>query len=267
MKPALDFIAEVRDGIGWARLNRPASLNAWTDSMRVGLLQFLYRCETDPGVRCIVLCGSGKHFMAGGDVKSFVARLGAGEQERKAGFEASVYDLQPMLSLIERIEKPILASVQGACAGLGFSLVMACDLAIASEDAGFTFAYTKLGTTPDGGASYYLPRIVGIKKAMEIALLSEKLSAREAERLGIVNWVCLADQLEAKTLEIATRLSKGALQAMGRTKRLLRGALNSDLEPQLRREAEAFGLSAASSELIEGVDAFVSKRAARFSDL
>jgi len=202
--------------------------------------------------------------MAGGDVKSFARRLEAPAADRARSFAGSVRDLNPAIEILNRIEAPTIACLQGACAGLGFSFLLTCDLAIAAEDAYFTFAYTSIGATPDGGASYHLPRLVGTRRAMKIALLCDRMSASEAERLGLLNWVVPLAELEARTDALARRIADGAVQAMGRTKQLLRGATSMDLTTALEQEALAFGASAAGSELVEGVSAFLDKRSARF---
>jgi 2-(1,2-epoxy-1,2-dihydrophenyl)acetyl-CoA isomerase len=174
--------------------------------------------------------------------------------------------MHPIVYLMRRLKKPVVASVEGACAGLGMSLVLASDLAIASETATFTLAYVKIGTTPDGGASFFLPRTVGMKRAMEIALLSDRLDAAAAERLGIVNRVVAADQIEAETQALARRLADGATQAIGRTKALLSSALGHDLETHLQLEGMNFAASTLTGDMVEGVSAFVEKRRPKFSN-
>jgi 2-(1,2-epoxy-1,2-dihydrophenyl)acetyl-CoA isomerase len=138
--------------------------------------------------------------------------------------------------------------------------MMACDLALAADTANFTLAYTLIGTSPDGGSTYALPRLVGAKKAMEIALLGERFDAATAERLGLVNRVVPAASLEAETHKLAARLAAGPIGAYGRTKALLNGSLNASLEAQLQREAEAFAQCAAEPDFAEGVRAFLEKR-------
>lgn len=141
---------------------------------------------------------------------------------------------------------------------------MACDLAIASEDAYFTLAYCLIGTSPDGGGTFHLPRIVGLRKAMELALLGNRFDAAQAKDLGILNWVVPGDQLEAETTKLAGRLAKGPTQALGRTKTLLSRSLGNSLEQQLGLEAENFAACAASEDFAEGIGAFVNKRKAAF---
>lgn len=260
------FIGEVIDGVAWATLNRPRTLNAFSDEMRDDFIAFLTRIEHDPAVRAVVIRGSGDHFMAGGDVKSFTQHMSQDAATRRAHFEATCHAMHPIVFRLRRMEKPVLASVRGACAGLGFSLVLASDLAIASDSAFFTTAYVKLGTSPDGGTTYFLPRTVGMKRAMELALLSERLEAAEAERLGVINRVVPDADLVEETAKLAAKLAKGATQAIGRTKQLLTQSLSRDLEAQLQAEGVSFGTCAATADMVEGVNAFLAKRPPVFNN-
>lgn len=259
------FIGSVNDGIARATLNRPSKYNAWSAEMQEGLLTFLLDCEANSEVRCLVLSGAGRHFMAGGDVKSFVPRLEAAPEDRARDFSDTVRKLNPVIEALHRCQFPIIAKVRGACAGLGLSFMLNCDLAIASDDAHFTFAYTKIGATPDGGASYLLPKLVGLRRAMQIALLSDRVPAKEAERLGLINLVVPENELDDASDDLARRLSEGAIDAMSRTKDLLRNSEGIGLTEALEREADAFGACARGSNLREGVEAFLEKRRPRFT--
>jgi 2-(1,2-epoxy-1,2-dihydrophenyl)acetyl-CoA isomerase len=258
------FVGTIEDGVAWATLNRPQSLNAFSIEMRDSLIRFLMRIEHDPQVRCVVLRGAGANFMAGGDVKTFTTQLAQSPADRQALFEMLCHGMHPIIYLIRRLPQPVVASIAGACAGLGLSLVLASDLAIASHDAFFTLAYAKIGTTPDGGASFFLPRIVGMKRAMEIALLNDRLNAETAERLGIINRVVPSERLADETKSLAARLAASAPQAIARTKSLLSGAFSRDLEAHLQLEALSFAACAATSDMVEGVTAFVEKRKPKF---
>jgi 2-(1,2-epoxy-1,2-dihydrophenyl)acetyl-CoA isomerase len=261
-----DFIGHVEDGIGWATLNRPESLNAFSFQMRDKFIRFLRLVETDDRVRCVVLRGAGGNFMAGGDVKAFTSQIALPPEERRALFESMCHAMHPIVYLIRRLQKPVVASVAGACAGLGMSLVLAADLALAASNAVFTLAYVKIGTTPDGGASFFLPRTVGLKRAMELALLSDRMSADVAERHGIINRVVAPERLDDETLTLARRLAEGATQAIGRTKALLSSALLHDLETHLQLEAVNFAACTVTDDMVEGVQAFVDKRRPKFTN-
>jgi|ERR1700733_8171 2-(1,2-epoxy-1,2-dihydrophenyl)acetyl-CoA isomerase len=261
-----DFIGTIEGGVAWATLNRPDSLNAFSFEMRDQLIRFLQQVEADDDVRCVVLRGAGGNFMAGGDVKAFTSQIALPPDERRALFEAMCHAMHPIIYLMRRLKKPIIASVDGACAGLGMSLVLASDLAIAADNAVFTLAYVKIGTTPDGGASFFLPRTVGMKRAMEIALLSDRLDAHTAERYGIVNRVVAADRLAVETEALARRLADGATQAIARTKLLLSSALEHGLETHLQLEGTNFAACTLTGDMLEGVRAFVEKRRPKFTN-
>ncbi len=258
------LLTEVRDGIATATLNRPDVLNALSPDMMAALIEFLGNIERDRAVRCVVFRGAGDHFMAGGDVKRFAGMADMTGEERRKEMEASIHRLHPAIFLLRRMPKPVIASVRGAAAGFGLSLAMACDLVIASEDSFFTLAYVNIGTSPDGSGTYFLPRLVGLKKAMEIALLGDRFDAAAARAMGVVNFVVPTDELEAETTKLARRLADGPTRAIGNTKRLLNASLGRSLESQLEAEALAFADCASTDDWAEGVTAFVEKRAPRF---
>jgi 2-(1,2-epoxy-1,2-dihydrophenyl)acetyl-CoA isomerase len=266
MSAERDFVGTIdKEGIAWGRFNRPDALNAFSDQMRDDMIAFLLRIENDPKVRCLVLQGTGKHFMAGGDVKSFVAQFDRTPEERRAHFEAACHKMNQIIYLLRRLPKPVVSSVSGACAGLGLSFVLASDFAIAADNSVFTLAYVKLGTTPDGGATYFLPRLVGMKHAMEIALLGDRFDAAKAEKYGLINSIVPADKLADETKSLAQRLAEGPTHAIGRTKALLNAAPTQDLEAALQAEGVSFGICSATPEMAEGVAAFVAKRPAAFN--
>jgi 2-(1,2-epoxy-1,2-dihydrophenyl)acetyl-CoA isomerase len=254
------ILTALADGVLTITLNRPKALNALDRNLSAALRDTVFAAEHDDSVRCLVIRG-GEHFMAGGDLKWFDDLVRSRPAaENRVQFEAFVRDVHALIVALRRTPKPVIASVSGAAAGFGMSLMMACDLALAADTANFTLAYTLIGTSPDGGSTYALPRLVGAKKAMEIALLGERFDAATAERLGLVNRVVPAASLEAETHKLAARLAAGPIGAYGRTKALLNGSLNASLEAQLQREAEAFAQCAAEPDFAEGVRAFLEKR-------
>jgi len=247
-------------GVATLTLNRPQALNALDRDLTVGLRDSVLAVEHDPSIRCVVLRG-GEHFMAGGDLKWFRSLVeGRSGAENRVQFEGLIHEVHTVILALRRMPKPVVASVRGAVAGFGMSLMMACDLALAADSAYFTLAYTLIGTSPDGGSTFALPRIVGQKKAMEIALLGERFDAATAERLGLVNRVVPKERLEAETATLALRLANGPTAVYARTKALLNGSLNASLESQLQREAEAFAQSASEPDFQEGLAAFIEKR-------
>lgn len=252
-------------GIATLTMNRPEARNALGDEMRSQLRHWLHVCEEDDAVRCVVLRGAGGHFMAGGDVKTMQAEVDGDPAELRRLFLQRIHDLHPIMFAMRRMPKPILASVQGAAAGAGVSIALACDLVIAAESAFFTLAYVNIGTTPDGSSTFHLPRTMSIKKAMEMTLLGDRYDARRAEAMGMVNLVVPDEDLEAETERLARRLAAGPTRVHGRAKALLYRSLESQFETQLQAEAEAFAACACEPDFREGVTAFVEKRKPDFT--
>jgi 2-(1,2-epoxy-1,2-dihydrophenyl)acetyl-CoA isomerase len=186
-------------------------------------------------------------------------------EEIKKSFLLRIHDLHPIMFSMRRMPKPIVASVRGAAAGAGVSVALACDLVIASEDAFFTLAYVNIGTSPDGSASFHLPRAVSMKRAMEIALLGDRYDAATARDMGMINFVVPGAALDAETAKLAARLASGPTRVHGNTKRLLYRSLESEFEAQLQMEAEMFSDCAMRDDYREGVTAFVEKRRPRFT--
>ncbi|ENO85101.1 enoyl-CoA hydratase/isomerase family protein [Thauera linaloolentis] len=248
-----------RDGaVAHLRFNRPQVLNAIDAGMAGAFLSACKSIAGDASVRAVVISGEGRAFMAGGDIASF----GEGPQ---AIADTLIAPMHEALQILAGLRAPVIASVQGAVAGAGMSLALACDLAIAADDARFNLAYVKLGTSCDLGASWNLPRIVGLRRALEIALLSDGIDAAEALRLGLVNKVVPAAALEAETQRLAARLADGAPAAQGMLKRLMRDALGHDFPAQLQAERQGFAACAATADFSEGVAAFLEKRPARYT--
>ncbi len=241
-------------------LNRPEVLNALNQTLCDQLFEQLAFAEKDSSIRCIVIRGAGKHFMAGGDLKLFHSELNRNSDERRIFFEKFVYNVHPLVQVIKRIPKPVLASVHGAVGGFGVSLMLLCDLVIAADTSYFTMAYGNIGTSPDGSSTYYLPRSVGLKKAMELSLLCDRFDATTAKTLGMINWVVPETKLHTETENLSQKLSSGPTQAYANTKRLLNESLHSTLDQQLQAEAESFSDCAASNDFVEGITAFIEKR-------
>jgi 2-(1,2-epoxy-1,2-dihydrophenyl)acetyl-CoA isomerase len=253
-------LTEVKDGIGSIVFNRPEALNALSPEMTDGLIEATARFERDPAVRCVVLRGAGDHFMAGGDIKGFRKSLSEDRAGHVARLEMRVVKVHQAIYHLRRMPKPVLASVQGAAAGFGLSMILASDLAIAADDAFFTLAYRHIGLSADGGATYFLPRIVGERRALEIALLGERFTAERALELGILNWLVPRASLAEETAVLARKLADGPTVALGKAKQLIRSSLDNSWDEQSHREAEGLAAAAATEDHLEGVAAFLEKR-------
>ncbi len=247
-------------GVVRLRLNRPEVLNAIDEASGTALRDACRALEGDDGVRAVVIAGEGRGFMAGGDLGRFRA-----EPDRAPAVAAAIIDpLHEALLILESLRAPVIAAVHGPVAGAGMSLAMAADLCIAADDAKFTLAYARIGTVPDGSGTYHLPRLVGLRKAMELALLAETVDAAEALRLGLVNRVVPAADLAGEALALARRLAAGPTAAYGRIRRLLRQSWTATLAGQLEAERADFCASAGTADFREGIAAFFEKRKADF---
>jgi 2-(1,2-epoxy-1,2-dihydrophenyl)acetyl-CoA isomerase len=254
----------IEGAVATVTLNRPKVLNAINGEMTEALMGVLDRVEGDARLRVVILKGAGNGFMAGGDIKFFTEIVGLAPSERRARFERFIHNVHPLILRLRRLRQPVVASVHGPCAGFGMSLLMATDLAIAAEESFFTLAYIHLAVSPDGGSTFALPRHVGAKKAMEIALLGDRFDAATAQTLGLVNWVVPGASLSARTAALAERLAQGPAEAQAQTKRLLNRSLDTTIETQLQAELEAFAGCTTTADFPEAVAAFVEKRPPRF---
>ncbi len=256
------IIYEVKSGVARITLNRPEAANGINLELAQELDEIAMKCDDDPAVRAIMISGAGKLFCAGGDLKSFAVKS---ESDLPRYLEDVTTHLHRAISRFARTSAPVVAAVHGSAAGAGFSLACACDLVIAAESARFTMAYTRAGLTPDGSATYYLPRIVGFRRALELSLLNPVLSAREANTMGIVSRVVPDGEHLAQATAIAEQLAAGPTRAHRGVKRLLLDSATSTLEEQMSRETETICATAWTHDAREGIAAFVAKRAPKFS--
>ena len=255
---------DLSDGVLTLTMNWPDRLNVLGGEMVDGLADGFGRAADDTAVRTVILEGAGKHFCAGGDIhlmRDWVKMDVAARQEQ---FRSFIARFHVVVDAMQSLPKPVITSVHGAVAGAGLSITMGSDLAIAANDAVFTLAYIKIGTSPDGGGTYCLPRIIGLKKAMEIAMLGDSFDAETALSLGLVNKVVSASDREREARSLARRLADGPTVALGQTKALLHASLVSDLTTQLGHEKESFARCAASDDFAEGMNAFMEKRPPEF---
>lgn len=250
---------EKKGAVGEIVLNRPEHLNAMNLELIDGLFDAVRKCK-DPSVRAVVLRANGRCFCAGGDIKAFHQRL-----EKGQGIIPEMPDhLHAMVEDLRGLEKPVLASIHGAAAGAGSPLAISCDLVIAADDAVFNFAYARIGLSPDGSSTFFLPRHVGMKKAMELFLTIPTLSAKEAQELGLVNWVVPAAELKERTESIATQLAQGPTAAFGRVKKLMAATYENTLHDQLALETRMICDSSQTEDFREGIKSFLEKRMPEF---
>jgi 2-(1,2-epoxy-1,2-dihydrophenyl)acetyl-CoA isomerase len=255
------LLVSTQDAVATLTFNRPSVMNAMDLDMTARLKKTTESLCDDTSIRAVVLRGAGNAFMAGGDVALFHTHL----QDLPQLIVAMAREFHYVIMALRRMAKPVLASAHGSVAGAGVSLLAAADLAIAAEGTKFTLAYSNIGTSPDGGSTYFLPRLLGSRKAMEMALLPDAFDAQSALSAGLINRVVPQDELEAYTQKIAQRLANGPTIAFARTKALFNQSFAATLESQLEAEAQAFAFCARSADLREGIAAFVEKRKPRFS--
>ena len=244
-------------GIATIRFNRPSAMNALDVPTAKAFLAACNELKDDPEVRVVVISGEGKAFGVGGDLSEFKQGDGITPAEL-------IEPLHEGVKILAALNAPVIASLHGVVAGGSLSLSMACDLAIAAEGTRFNLAYANVAANCDVSGSWSLPRLVGLRNAMHIALLSDTFDAAEALRLGLVNRVVPADKLQEETLALANRLALGPTLAYGRLKRLLRQSFETDLATQLDAERDNFTASSKTADFKEALLAFFTKRRPTF---
>ena len=245
-------------------LNRPAVLNAANREMIGELAAAAAEAEEDAVSRVVLLRGAGSHFCAGGDINMFGELISLEPVAREQALHAIVDTLHPLLIALRQMPKPVVGSARGAVAGLGVSLIAACDMAIAASDAVFSMAYCAIGGVPDSGASAAIAKLSNRKRAVELLLLGERFDAQEAKDLGLIGRIVEPDALDATTTALCDKLAAGPTWALGRAKQLLRSAETTPLETQLARERSAFVEGVATADFGEGLKAFVDRRPPTF---
>ncbi|MFE7129977.1 enoyl-CoA hydratase/isomerase family protein [Streptomyces sp. NPDC057638] len=256
-----ELLHHLTHNIRWITLNRPSSLNALAPRNRDALIALLHDSSADPAVRAVVLTGSGRAFCAGADLRdsSATGPLPPGHVGRMIRRGA-----QPLISAVLDCEKPVIAAVNGTAAGIGAHLALACDLILAAETADFIEIFVRRGLVPDGGGAHLLTRIVGPARARELLFFGDRLPAREAERLGLINRAVPPGELEPLARAWAGRLAQGPTRTLALTKELVRTALDDDLAASFRAEAVAQELNMTTRDAAEGIAAFAERREPRF---
>jgi 2-(1,2-epoxy-1,2-dihydrophenyl)acetyl-CoA isomerase len=249
------------DSLAVITMNRPEERNALTPDLISALGQAIESCRAGD-VRAVLITGTAAYFCSGADLDDLLGRQRAGGAEALAQHLRRLADElhQRVILGIRRLDKPVVAAVNGVAAGAGLSLALACDLRLASSNSRFLIAYANIGVTADGGLTYFLPRLVGTGRAMEIYTASQPLSAEYARELGLVNQVIPAERFQHHSLEIATRLARGPTVAYGRVKALFDRSWERTLESQLDAETDAISRIALTRDFQEGIQAFAQKR-------
>jgi 2-(1,2-epoxy-1,2-dihydrophenyl)acetyl-CoA isomerase len=254
------IIFELRDGIAHLTLNRPEAANSINLELSQELYDALLRCDENRAVRAVLISGSGKMFCAGGDLKAFSSQ-GA---DLGAHLKLLTHYIHGAVSLMARMDPPVITAVNGTVAGGGLGLVFGADLVVAAQSARFTMAYTRAALSPDASTSFFLPRLVGLRRALELTLTNRVLSAQEALDWGIANRVVPDGDLAAAAQALAHEMAEGATSALGAAKRLLRDSLNDTLETHLQSEARTIAERSHNPEAHEGIAAFLEKRPPRY---
>ena len=254
---------ETQNGVMWIALNRPDKLNAFNEQLGNDLLEALKEGERAPDVRCLVLTGEGRAFSVGEDLNTNRSTYDSGKPMLLGEVIKRKYN--PIVQRLRKMDKPIVAAINGVTAGAGLGLALACDLRAASDKATFHEAFIKVGLAPDSGTSFWLTRILGLGKAMEVGLLGEPIDANRALSLGLVNWVFPSDSLHAGVAKIAERLARGPTRAMGLTKRALNRAIVVDMDSALEYEMYLQDIAGRTRDHVEGVKAFFDKREPSFT--
>jgi 2-(1,2-epoxy-1,2-dihydrophenyl)acetyl-CoA isomerase len=257
------LIRSERDRVLTLTFNRPGKLNAFNEAITHELIDALGYAEHEKAVRAIVLRGAGRGFSAGQDLEAFMRLRNGATPVSVAEHLRKGYNLIALA--IRRIEKPVIASLNGIAAGVGLSVALACDLRIAGDDAQLTLGFSKIGLIPDGGGSFMLPLLAGFGRALELAWTSDKIDANEALRLGLVNRVVPAAALADETQAYAERLAQVSPVAVGMTKRAFNRSTLAHFAQWLDEEAELQEEAAAGPDLMEGVQAFMEKRKPAFA--
>jgi 2-(1,2-epoxy-1,2-dihydrophenyl)acetyl-CoA isomerase len=260
------ILYDVSDAVATLTLNRPDVLNAFNEQMLTEVGDALKRAERDAAVRVLVLTGAGRAFSAGQDLQSIKeGYTGTGSPPAFGDILRRRY--HPVILRLRNLEKPVLAAVNGVAAGAGCSLALACDLIVASNKASFIEVFVRVGLVPDSGSLFFVPRLVGYARAMELCLNGDAVSAGDAERLGLVNRVVPHEDLLKATREWAQSLSRGPGRAIGLIKRGINRSLSSDLETMLEVEAQLQEIAGRTQDHREGVLAFLEKRPPKFRGL
>lgn len=257
--PYTTILTDLADGVFTLTFNRPEVLNAFNDQQADEVQEALKKAERDDTVRCLVLTGAGKGFCAGQDLGALQGRSEAVSFREHLG-----YTYNPIVSKLRSIEKPVIGQINGAAAGAGLGLALACDLRYAATGAKFRMAFSGIGLAPDSGTSFFLPRLIGYARAYELAITNSPITAEEALSIGLVNKIFPAEELAAATRELAVKLAGLPTKAFGLTKRAMNKAYQLTIDEALDYEAHLQEIAGRTADHKEGVAAFLEKRTPQF---
>ena len=266
-KPAFENhpIFRIEGPLATITFNRPDKANAMHPDQNGMMRDFLYEVERKPEIRCVLLNGNGKHFMAGGDLSTIVHFDQLTEAERTRQGEVPIWDYVHMARVMQRLDKPVVASVQGGVAGAAVGLIAACDLVIAADTSFYWAAHILHGGSNDGLLTYFLPRHIGLRRSLEMALLGERVYAPQAKEFGLVNFVVPEDKLQEETQKLVDRLCKGPTIGYGLIKKLMYASFRNSLAEQGEMEAELYGSRALhTADVKDGLKAFFERRPPNF---
>jgi 2-(1,2-epoxy-1,2-dihydrophenyl)acetyl-CoA isomerase len=251
----------VDQGVATIRLNRPEAGNAIDLTLVEDFYEAVFRAADDPAVRAVLLCGTGRSLSTGGDLAMFA---GLARAELPGRLQQMIDLWHLALERLTRIDSPVVCAVRGAAAGGGLGLLYAADVVVAADDSRFALGYAAIGLASDGGNSWFLPRLVGLRRAQQLMLLNRRITAPEALDWGLVTEIAPAAEVEDRARALAQQLATGPTQAFGRMKRLLRDSWTTDLPGQLSAETTQMSEAGASDDAAEGIAAFVAKRTPTF---
>jgi 2-(1,2-epoxy-1,2-dihydrophenyl)acetyl-CoA isomerase len=253
-----EILTHLENGVLTLTLNRPSVFNSFNRSMALQLQAELDRCSTDDHIRAVVLTGEGKAFCAGQDLAEATDPHGPALQE----IVSKHYN--PIILKIRALEKPVIAAVNGVAAGAGANIALACDLVIAKESAAFIQAFSKIGLIPDSGGTFFLPRLVGMQKALALMMTGEKVAAKDAEQMNMIYKAVPDTEFESMVAQLAQQLAKMPTKALGLTKKAVDAGFNQDLGAQLALEEKLQTQAGQTHDFKEGVQAFIEKRSPEF---
>ena len=252
------ILFEIKDAIAFITLNRPEKYNAFNREMALLLQEKLDECKNNPAVRCVYITGSGKAFSSGQDLEEIT--------NSKDLTVINILDehYNPIISRIRYLNKPVVAAVNGVAAGAGANIAIACDICVAKHSASFVQAFSKIGLIPDSGGTFFLPRLIGLQKALALSMLSEKISATEAERIGMIYKVFNDETFNEETIRLAKTLAELPTKALHLTKKAMNQSFISSLEDQLHTEEVLQQRASTTQDFQEGIRAFLEKRNPNF---